>query len=85
MTDKIIVYSTVWCPDCRRTKLFLEKHQVAYENIDIEQEPEAVKTVERINQGMRRVPTIVLPDGSILVEPSNLQLAEKLGIQFGNN
>lgn len=83
MADKIIIYSTDWCPDCRRTKRFLDKHGIAYENVDIEQNPEAVDIVERINNGNRSVPTIVFPDGTILVEPRTSQLAEQLGIVIG--
>lgn len=37
--------------------------------------------VEQTNKGMRSIPTIVFPDGSVLVEPSNAELAEKLGMQ----
>ena len=36
--------------------------------------------IEEINNGLRVVPTIVFPDGDILVEPSNAKLAEKLGL-----
>jgi len=80
--DKIIkVYSTVWCPDCKRAKKFFGEQRVPYENIDIEQDPEAMAFVEKINNGMRIVPTIVFPDGSILTEPSNAELAEKLGLR----
>ena len=85
MTDKIIVYSTDWCSDCRRTKRFLDEHGIVYENVDLEQNPEAVEIVKRINNGNRSVPTIVFLDGTILVEPRIGQLAEKLGISFGNH
>jgi thioredoxin reductase (NADPH) len=37
--------------------------------------------VESINRGKRIIPTIIFPDGDILVEPTNAQLAEKLGLQ----
>lgn len=80
-TKEIIVYSTTWCPDCKRAKRFLGEQRVSYTNIDIEQDPQAMARVEAINHGMRSIPTIVFPDGDILVEPSNAQLAEKLGIQ----
>jgi thioredoxin reductase (NADPH) len=78
---EIIVYSTTWCPDCKRAKRFLGEQRVPYTNIDIEQDPEAMARVEAINGGMRSIPTIVFPDGDILIEPSNAQLAEKLGLQ----
>lgn len=81
MVDQIIVYSTVWCPDCKRAKKFLAEHRIPYENIDIEQDEEAMAFVQKVNNGMRIIPTIVFPDGSTLSEPSNAQLAEKLGMQ----
>ena len=81
MPDQIKVYSTVWCPDCKRAKNFLGELRVPYENIDIEQDDEAMTFVQKVNHGMRIIPTLVFPDGSILSEPSNAQLAEKLGMQ----
>lgn len=81
MADQIMVYSTVWCPDCKRAKKFLGEHRILYENIDIEQDEKAMAFVQKVNNGMRIIPTIVFPDGSILSEPSNVQLAEKLGMQ----
>jgi thioredoxin reductase (NADPH) len=79
--DQIVVYSTVWCPDCKRAKKFFGEQRVPYTNIGIEQDAEAMAFVERINNGKRIIPTIVFPDGSMLVEPSNAELAEKLGLQ----
>lgn len=81
MNDQITVYSTVWCPDCKRAKRFFGEQRVPYINIDIEQNPEAMAYVEKVNNGMRIIPTIVFPDGSILVEPSNAELARKLELQ----
>lgn len=79
--EKIIVYGTVWCPDCKRAKKFLGEHRVEYVNVDIEEHPEGVSFVEKLNNGARIIPTIIFPDGAILAEPSNAQLAEKLGLQ----
>ncbi len=81
MSDAIIVYSTIWCPDCKRAKKFFNDHRIQYKNIDIEKDPEAMAFVEKINNGSRVIPTIIFPDKSKLVEPSNAELAEKLGIQ----
>lgn len=80
-TKEIVVYTTVWCPDCKRAKRFLGEQRVPYVNIDIEQDPQAMSLVETINRGKRIIPTIVFPDGDILIEPTNAQLAEKLGLQ----
>jgi thioredoxin reductase (NADPH) len=80
-TENIIVYSTTWCSDCKRAKKFFGEQRIPYTNIDIEENPEFIEIVEKINDGRRSVPTIVFPDGSVMVEPSNAQLAEKLGLQ----
>jgi thioredoxin reductase (NADPH) len=77
----LIVYSTTWCPDCKRAKRFLSEHRIAYRNVDIEHNAEAADFVQEINNGMRIVPTIIFPDGTILTEPSDAELAEKLGLQ----
>jgi len=78
---EIVVYSTVWCPDCKRAKKFFGEQRIPYVNVDIEQDPEAMAFVEKVNNGKRIIPTIVFPDGSILVEPSNAELASHLGLQ----
>ncbi len=78
--NKIIMYSTTWCGDCRRAKQFLDQHGIAYAVVDIDRDADAAREVLRINGGMRSVPTILFPDGSILVEPSNRELANKLSI-----
>lgn len=44
-------------------------------------DPAAMAYVEKVNNGMRSIPTIVFPDGSILVEPTNAELARKLGLK----
>lgn len=77
----ITIYSTIWCPDCKRTKKFFGEQRIPYVSIDIEQDAEAMAFVEKVNHGKRIIPTVVCPDGTILVEPSNAQLAEKLGLQ----
>lgn len=81
MSDElIIVYGTNWCGDCRRTQRFLQQNKIDYHFINIDADKKGEQFVIKANQGMRSVPTIVFPDGSILVEPSNLQLASKLEI-----
>jgi thioredoxin reductase (NADPH) len=79
--EVIVVYSTVWCKDCKRAKKFFGEQRIPYINVDIENDPEAMALVERVNQGKRIVPTIIFPDGDILVEPSNPQLAAKMGLR----
>ena len=78
--SELMVYGASWCPDCRRAKEFLGRQRIPYAWIDLESSPDESAVVEKINNGKRIIPTIVFPDGSILVEPSNDELADKLGI-----
>lgn len=80
MDANITVYGAYWCPDCRRSKRFLSEHQIAHTWVDIEQDNEARAYVKKLNNGKRIIPTIVFDDGSFLVEPSNAELAQKLGL-----
>ena len=77
----ITIYGAYWCPDCRRSKQFLGEHQIPYQWVDIEQDPAGERFVIEQNGGKRIIPTIVFADGSSLTEPSNAQLAAKLGLR----
>ena len=79
--SQITVYGTYWCPDCVRSKRFLSEQLIKYRWVDLEQDHDAEKIVMALNHGKRIIPTIIFPDGSILVEPSNAQLANKLELK----
>ena len=81
MNDMLKMYGAPWCPDCRRAKEFLGELRVKYDWINVDHDPDGLKYVEQINNGKQIIPTIVFPDGSVLVEPTNAELAEKLGIK----
>jgi len=80
-TPEITVYGAYWCPDCSRSKQFLGEHQIPYNWVDIEDDQAGEAYVVKKNNGKRIIPTIEFEDGSILVEPSNAALAEKLGLK----
>ncbi|NLX08652.1 MAG: FAD-dependent oxidoreductase [Chloroflexi bacterium] len=80
--DTIKMYGANWCPDCRQAKAFFGEQRIHYNYIDLDQYPDAVAEVERINNGMRSIPTIIFPDGTILVEPSTTELAAKIGLHL---
>ncbi len=44
---KLTVYSTVWCSDCRRFKQRLQEAGVDYDEVDIEEQPEAGQKLKR--------------------------------------
>lgn len=76
--EKIVVYGTRWCGDSRRALKILDEREIDYRWINIDKDKAGEKFVIKINNGNRSVPTIVFPDESILVEPSNKALNEKL-------
>ena len=80
MPAQITVYGAPWCPDCRRSKKFLAEMRVPYRWVDIEQDQEGAAVVRAKNDGKQVIPTILFEDGSVLVEPSDDELARKLGL-----
>lgn len=78
--EKIKMYATTWCGDCRFAKRWLDAHGIPYEYINIEEDESAAEIVLKVNKGARSVPTIVFPDGSVLVEPTARELAAKFSV-----
>jgi thioredoxin reductase (NADPH) len=80
--DQLTVYGAPWCPDCRRSKAFLMEQRIPFTWVDIDADADGLRFVEELQHGGRTIPTIVFPDGSHLLEPSNAELAGKLGLQL---
>jgi glutaredoxin len=80
VSKMIIFYGTEWCSDCRRTFFFLKRKNIPIEYINIDENVAGENFVITLNHGNRSVPTIIFPDGSYLVEPSNQEIAEKLNL-----
>lgn len=78
---KILLYGNSWCSDSYRAKMLLSKYEIEFVEIDIEKNREGLEFVVNHNNGNQSVPTILFPDGTILVEPSNQELREQLNIQ----
>lgn len=79
---QILMYSTSWCPDCFRAKAIMRRLKVSFNEIDVDHDAHGNQIVLEHNRGNRIVPTIIFPDGSVLVEPSNRALSEKI-IELG--
>ena len=76
----LTVYGAPWCPHCKRVKRFLAAHRVPYENVDIDERPEAVDTIKALQGGGQIIPTVVYDDGTHEVNPSDEALARRLGL-----
>jgi thioredoxin reductase (NADPH) len=78
--SEVTVYGAPWCPDCKRAKRFLAEQRVAYDWVDIDQDPAGMRHVEELQNGGRSIPTIVFDNTEVLIEPTNEELARTLGL-----
>ncbi|HUZ88527.1 MAG TPA: glutaredoxin domain-containing protein [Candidatus Acidoferrales bacterium] len=76
----IKVYGTESCGDCKLAKRVLAEAGLSYEWIDIDSQPDAAAMVQQLNGGMKSVPTILFPDGRVMVEPTRQELTAALAV-----
>ncbi|MEV5765166.1 glutaredoxin family protein [Micromonospora sp. NPDC052213] len=74
----LVVYGTGWCPDVRRSRAVLDAAGVTYHYVDLDRDRAATRLVRRLQHGRRRVPTLLWPDGTFLVEPTDEDLRTHL-------
>ena len=77
----IRVISDRWSPHSHQIRDFLARNQIPYRWLDIEQETEAKELIDLAEIEQPKLPLVMLPDGGYLSEPSNIQLAEKIGLK----
>lgn len=77
----VTMYSTSWCPDCHRAKLFLSQWGISYREVNIELIPGAAEKVMAWANGKRVVPTMLIGD-RVLVNPRMRELAEAVGAEY---
>jgi len=75
--SQIVMYVTKYCGDCRRARAYFETNNIPYLQVSLEGDQKAAEFVMSLNNGNRSVPTIIFPDGSMLVEPSLNELNKK--------
>jgi mycoredoxin len=75
----VIMYTTTWCGFCSRLKTALKAEGIPFTEVDIETDPAAAEFVMSVNGGNQTVPTVKLPDGSTLTNPSARDIKAKLG------
>ena len=82
-SERIVVYDASWCPDARRARRFVDEHGVEYSWVDIDEDSEAIDFVSKTNGGEVVIPVMVFADQSVLVEPTNYELAKKMEALLG--
>jgi thioredoxin reductase (NADPH) len=78
----LTVYGAPWCPHCKRVKRFFAAHRVPYENVDIDEHPEAIETLKELQGGSQIIPTVVYADGTHEVNPTDEALAGRIGLSL---
>lgn len=74
-----------WSPRVHELKDFLSRSRVRYRWLDIENDPRAREVLERELPGVDRLPIVLFPDGTVLVDPDVRAVAEKLGLETTPN
>src|SRR5689334_22636506 len=74
------VYGAPWCPHCKRVKKFLAAHRVRYAFVDIDTDPQAIARLKELQDGGQIIPTVIYPDGTHEVNPSDEALARRIGL-----
>lgn len=62
------VYGTDWCSDCVTAKKFLNSKNIDFEYIDITDNDTAIAFIEKVNDGKRIIPTLLI-DGKTYTNP----------------
>jgi mycoredoxin len=74
----VTVYTKSWCGYCHRLMTALKSNGIAYDAVDIEEDPSAAEFVSSVNGGNQTVPTVKFADGSTLTNPNAAQVEEKM-------
>lgn len=76
----ITVYSTTWCGHCKRLLRQLDEAGIAYEVVDLDEQPHHGSKIEAKTGGYRTVPTLEV-GGELLVNPSIIQVREAMALR----
>ena len=79
--EGIRVIGNRWSPRSHEIKDFLARNQVPYQWLDIESSEEAQQLVAFAECDRLQLPLVLFTDGSSMLQPTNIQVAEKIGLQ----
>jgi len=83
--EDVTIYSTGWCPDCRRVKNFLKERGVEFREVNIEEDMDGEDLVIRVNHGKRKVPTLKVGERYFACSPFSAQrLANELNLPLNS-
>lgn len=74
----LTIYSTSWCGYCHRLMAQLDRENIGYTVVDIERDEAAAEYVMGVNGGNQTVPTVRFADGSVLTNPTVIEVLARL-------
>jgi mycoredoxin len=77
-SESVVLFGADWCADCRLAKAWLHDNNVPFTEVDVAHDDQARDRAVELAKGRRNIPVVVLPDGSVLVEPTEAELAGAL-------
>jgi glutaredoxin len=83
VAERTRLFGADWCADCRRTKSWLRRHDVPFVEFDTDADPRLRARAAEIAGGLTNIPVVVAPNGTVLVEPTNTELANVLAVHSG--
>jgi thioredoxin reductase (NADPH) len=82
--EGIRVIGTRWSRRCYEVREFLARNQIPYQWLDVEnaeRDVESARTIAAHRDRLGQLPVVLLTDGATLVDPSQAELAERLGLR----
>jgi thioredoxin reductase (NADPH) len=82
--EGIRIVGTRWSRRCYEVREFLARNQVPYQWLDVEraaQDPEVSRVIAGIANCLDRLPVVLLPDGTTLIDPAPAALADRVGLR----
>ncbi|HEY6825292.1 MAG TPA: response regulator, partial [Gemmatimonadaceae bacterium] len=79
--DGLRVAGTALSPASFVLKDFLSGNHIPYQWVDLDEDASMREAVERLPDGMQKLPVVFFPDGATMVQPSHREIAERLGLQ----
>jgi thioredoxin reductase (NADPH) len=70
-----------WSQNDYLVRDFLSRNQIPYVWLDPEKNDEAIQLLERFKVNDRKLPAVLFPDGSALVQPNQTELAQRIGLR----
>src|SRR5690606_6159988 len=83
--DGIRVAGNRWSPQSYVLKDFRSRTQTPYEWVDLDVDAATRELVEQHTPGLKELPVVFFPDGTVLLAPSTQELAVRLGLQTAAN